>query len=115
MDGVSVGSVVFVRFPFSDLSGAKKRPALVLARLAKDDFILCQITSRSYADPDAVEVRHEDFCEGRLIHLSFIRPGKIFTANQSIVESRVARVRQEIHQRTVQKIEALLRVECLKY
>lgn len=108
MDGVSVGSVVFVRFPFSDLSGVKKRPALVLARLAKNDLILCQITSRSYADLDAVELRQESFCEGRLISLSFIRPGKIFTANLSIVESCVARIRQEVHQATVCKIETLL-------
>lgn len=37
------GDVVVVPFPFSDLSAAKHRP--VLASLAGDDVILCQITS----------------------------------------------------------------------
>ena len=39
------GDVVVVPFPFSDLSTSKRRPALVLADLAGDDLILCQITS----------------------------------------------------------------------
>jgi mRNA interferase MazF len=40
------GDIVVIPFPFSDLSGSKKRPALVLANLQGDDIILCQITSR---------------------------------------------------------------------
>jgi mRNA interferase MazF len=41
------GDVVVVPFPFSDLSEAKRRPALVIADLAGDDFVLCQITSQT--------------------------------------------------------------------
>jgi mRNA interferase MazF len=41
----SVGSVVLVRFPFSDLSATKLRPAVVLAGVDRDDWILSQVTS----------------------------------------------------------------------
>lgn len=41
------GDVVVVPFPFSDLSAAKRRPALVVAALSGNDVILCQITSRT--------------------------------------------------------------------
>ena len=34
------GDVVVVPFPFSDLSQAKRRPALVVAQLTGDDLIL---------------------------------------------------------------------------
>jgi mRNA interferase MazF len=40
-------SIVVVAFPFSDLSGNKLRPAVVLADAGRDDWILCQITSKS--------------------------------------------------------------------
>jgi mRNA interferase MazF len=41
----SVGAVVLVPFPFSDLSQSKRRPAVVLADVGRNDWILCQITS----------------------------------------------------------------------
>ena len=39
------GDVVVVPFPFSDLTQAKRRPALVISALEGDDLILCQITT----------------------------------------------------------------------
>ncbi len=44
------GDVVVVPFPFSDLTNAKRRPALVLAELTKNDLILCLITSQTAND-----------------------------------------------------------------
>ena len=37
------GDGVVIPFPFSDLTGAKKRPALVIADAGGDDLIMCQI------------------------------------------------------------------------
>lgn len=70
MESVSVGDVLFVRFPFSDLSRYRLRPALVLAHTGQDDTILCQITSRPYADKDAIELREDSFEEDHLIKVS---------------------------------------------
>ena len=39
------GDVVVIPFPFSDLTGKKRRPAFVVSVLPGDDIILCQITS----------------------------------------------------------------------
>ena len=41
----SAGDIVVLPFPFPDLSDSKIRPAVVLARSNKSDWILCQITS----------------------------------------------------------------------
>jgi mRNA interferase MazF len=41
------GDVVVIPFPFSDLSQAKRRPALVIAAFEGNDAILCQITSKT--------------------------------------------------------------------
>lgn len=38
----AAGAVVLIRFPFSDLSQMKLRPAVVLADVSRGDWILCQ-------------------------------------------------------------------------
>ena len=81
----SVGCVVLVRFPFSDLSASKLRPAVVLAGVDRDDWILCQITSNPYADTRAVEIVESDFISGNLMRASYARPGKLFSANASLM------------------------------
>lgn len=71
----SAGAVVVVRFPFSDLTNSKLRPAVVLADAGKNDWVLCQITSKAYADPSAVEIEDADFAGGSLNQTSYARPG----------------------------------------
>ena len=46
MGSISIGSVVFLSFPFSDLSISQLRPAVVLASAGKNDWVLCQVTSK---------------------------------------------------------------------
>jgi mRNA interferase MazF len=48
------GSIVLTRFPFTDLSGAKRRPALVVSRdnERRRDLIVCFITSTPRTGPD---------------------------------------------------------------
>ena len=79
----TAGSVVLVPFPFSDLSQSKRRPAVVLASAERGDWILCQVTSKSYGDARAVELTDADFKQGSLRLVSFARPAKLFTAHES--------------------------------
>jgi len=79
------GDVVVIPFPFSDLSGSKRRPALVVANLDGDDMILCQITSIARGDSHAISLGTGDFESGTLPAQSFVRPSKIFTADQRLV------------------------------
>lgn len=60
MAGFVKGDVVVVPFPFSDLTQAKRRPALVLAALTGDDLILCQITSQRVGDQYAIPIDDSD-------------------------------------------------------
>ncbi len=105
----AVGSIVLVPFPFSDLSEAKLRPALVLADSGRDDWILCQITSNPYADPRAVELTDADFDTGSLRVTSYARPGKLFTASSSLMVSEAGNLSQATLQSIVQAIIDLLR------
>ena len=72
-------------FPFSDLSQSKLCPAVVLADAARGDWILCQITSKSYYDPQAIELADDSFAKGSLHVVSYARPGKLFTASRRLI------------------------------
>ena len=63
------GDIVVIPFPFSDLSGNKRRPALVIAALPGEDGILCQITSRHKTDPLALSLEAADFASGGLLKI----------------------------------------------
>ncbi|MDL1971529.1 MAG: type II toxin-antitoxin system PemK/MazF family toxin [Candidatus Desulfofervidaceae bacterium] len=89
------GDVVVIPFPFSDLTGAKRRPALVIANLKGNDLILCQITSKNVKDEYAIEITEKDFEEGSLTQVSNIRPNKIFTADKSIILYKVGKLKRE--------------------
>ena len=102
------GDVVVVLFPFSELSHAKKRPAFVLANLSGEDVILCQITSQATKDEYAVSLSADDFAEGNLNRDSNIRPIRIFTADQRIIEYRVGKASSEKTTVVVSKIIEIL-------
>jgi mRNA interferase MazF len=81
------GDVVVIPFPFSDLSGSKRRPAFVITDMPGPDIILCQITSKANSDPYAVPFSSADFISGALPLTSYVRPGKLFTADKNIILS----------------------------
>ncbi len=89
MGTFAAGQVVIVHFPFSDLTSSKLRPAVVLADAGRGDWILCQITSKSYSDTGAITVESTDFKHGALRMTSYVRPGKIFTAHTSLVAGQI--------------------------
>jgi mRNA interferase MazF len=105
----SVGTVVLVQFPFSDLSDVKLRPAVVVADAGRGDWILCQITSKPYSDPAAVEITDSDFDSGSLQVASYVRPGKVFCANQRIMTSSPGTLNPDAAARVIEALIGLLR------
>jgi mRNA interferase MazF len=105
----ATGAVVLVPFPFSDLSRPKLRPAAVLADAGRGDCILCQITSKPFADPRAIPLDDADFQVGSLRIKSYARPGKLFTANHQLIVSQVGQLTAGSFARVVDAVVALLR------
>ncbi|MBI4823463.1 MAG: type II toxin-antitoxin system PemK/MazF family toxin [Nitrospirae bacterium] len=95
MAGFIKGDVVVVPFPFSDLTQAKRRPALVITALEGDDLILCQITSQSVKDNYAISLDDKDFETGSLKQSSNVRPNRLFTADNHIVLYKVGNLTAE--------------------
>ncbi|GHT23350.1 hypothetical protein AGMMS4957_14790 [Bacteroidia bacterium] len=107
----SVGDIILVPFPFSDLTGFKKRPGLVLARTSSEDLIICQITSKALRDESAITLSDDDFATGELPHQSNVRPNKIFTADNKIVLATIAKVTDDFVAKTISETVRILRAQ----
>jgi mRNA interferase MazF len=83
---LAVGTVVLINFPFADLKGYKKRPAVVVAHGSLDTVILCQITSQQLPDVPGIELTKDDFKSGNLPVTSYVRPDKLFTVDINTAE-----------------------------
>ncbi len=106
---VKRGSVVLVRFPFSDLSDSKLRPSVVLAGVGRGDYILVQVTSNPYGDELAIELTDDSFAHGGLDRTSYARPGKIFTANDALIARPVGELSEASIKEVVSAVVRLLR------
>lgn len=96
--------VILLPFPFSDLSASKLRPALLLANAGKGDWVLCQITSKPYADARAITLTEADFAQGGLRLTSYTRAGKLFTAHESLFQRVAGTLQAAAHQHVVEQV-----------
>lgn len=86
---VARGTIVLVRFPFTDLTGSKRRPALVVSARGfhDEDLVVCAISSQLPARPRAWDVTLEvsDVVEVSLPKPSVVLVGKLFTIHAGLI------------------------------
>ncbi len=104
----AAAEVVSIEFPFSDLTSSKVRPVVFLADVSRGDWLACQITSNPYIDEMAIPIHTSDFSTGGLRHPSYIRPGKLFTANESLVTASVGSLTPAALTRVRQAVIAII-------
>ena len=96
---VQRSAVVIAEFPYSNLSQTDIRPTVVLADAGMGDWVLGQLTRNPFGDSSAIELTNDSLAEGFLRSVSYFRPAKLFTANESLVIERVARLKSEVFNR----------------
>jgi mRNA interferase MazF len=93
---VKTGEVALVRFPFTDLTTAKKRPALVLAHTARSSryrlATVAMITSQIEALKLQGDVLLTDWQAAGLLHPSLLRLAKIATIDVELIDKVVGKL-----------------------
>lgn len=115
MGSFTSGEIVLVLFPFSDLSSAKLRPAVVIAEINSQDWLLCQITSNHYSDPGAIMIDTSGLIKGSLQRISYVRPYKLFTANNKIIKSSIGQLEKGTFEKIIKALNELLTESLLSY
>jgi hypothetical protein len=85
---------------------------VAIASVGRGDWILCQVTSNPYADPEAIQITDDDFETGTLQRLSYARPTKLFTANSSLIEREVGRFNAVAFNNIVNAVVNILQKAC---
>jgi mRNA interferase MazF len=80
----------------------------VLADVGGGDWILCQITSKPYGDTRAIMLEDASFAVGVLRVVSYARPGKLFTANSTLMVTQVGTLKAASLQQIIEAVVALL-------
>lgn len=107
------GDIVTIRFPFSDLSEMKKRPALIIFNDTVNDtgdYLMVQVTSKIRSDSLSFPINKTDFVNGKHLPLqSCIRLHKIFLLNESLIISGFTAVNTSFLDLVVEKITNLIK------
>lgn len=92
------GDIVLVPFPFTDLSSAKQRPALVVSadgwNTAQSDVVLVALTSQVTGPraPGDLVLSAAELQSGGLPKPSLVRTTKIFTMHQGLLRRTLGRL-----------------------
>lgn len=87
--------IVLIKFPFTDLSNYKLRPALVISNKdfnKHENLMLIWIYWNKWIDSYSMEIEQDDLKNWRLKKKSYFRFHNIFSLHKSLVEKEVARL-----------------------
>jgi len=104
------GDVILVPFPFSDLRGVKKRPALIISNKKVnngEDRICCLITSNP--KNKGLLIHQEYFKKGKLPFASWVKPQRIFSVDENIILRKICEVNKVFHQEVFSEIVSFLK------
>lgn len=108
------GEVVVIKYPFSDLSQTKLRPALLLGKLPgeHDDWLVCMISSRVRQQIDGfdevIEEDDADFGSSGLKTANVIRIGRLLVVEGKLLPGALGTVSTERLQRVRSRLAAWL-------
>lgn len=107
------GKIVLVPFPFTDLTAAKLRPALVIYEGEKD-VVMAFISSKIPSELSEVDIlikeTHTSFRKAGLKVDSVIRLDKIATVLKDLIVGELGEVDEKLRQEVNQKLKRIMEV-----
>jgi mRNA-degrading endonuclease toxin of MazEF toxin-antitoxin module len=90
MTTFSFGDIVLLDFPFSDTSGIKRRPAMVICDTRDGDIVVCRVTSASFGS--LYELPVSEWQDAGLLFASYIKLHKMATLERLLVNRKLGQL-----------------------
>ena len=97
MEKLYFGDIFLLKFPFTDGSSFKRRPAVIIQDSRDGDIIVCRITSQIYQTNYDILIK--EWRESGLKLPSIIRIHKIATLDKNLVELKIGEINIELKER----------------
>ncbi|MBI4141384.1 type II toxin-antitoxin system PemK/MazF family toxin [Candidatus Woesearchaeota archaeon] len=105
--------IVLVPFPFSDQTGQKVRPALVLSNdvfnQTSDDVILCGLTTTIKQSKYTIIITPDDIEEGVLYEKSAIKVESILKIDKTLIIKSFARLNKETFSHVISTLSEIFK------
>jgi mRNA interferase MazF len=114
---VKRGTIVLTKFPFTDLSSSKRRPAVTISRFnhEREDVIVAFISSVIPEEPGdtdfVLNISHQDFLRTGLKKKSVFKMDKLATLNKSIFSGELGVVSENIMSELESRLKAALELK----
>ena len=94
MDKIEFGTVVLLKFPFTDGVNYRRRPALVLSDTEDGDILVCRVTSKIYRSRYDIYLDHWSDFGLRLP--SVVRVHKMATLEKEMIETILGQIDESV-------------------
>lgn len=110
MTSYNKGDVILIPFPFSDLSGTKKRPVVVLAAVPHRKELVCMmLTSTDKVDAKVDYPIKNTEKAGLLFNPTFARTSKLFTTTELLVNRKLGQLDSRDLKEIINKVFNLIK------
>jgi mRNA interferase MazF len=89
--------ILLVPFPFSDQSGRKVRPVIVISNnefnLHSEDIIVMGVTSNLSKDKYSLSLNNKDLDEGKLVTNCFIKVENVLKLDKELIIKKIGKIK----------------------
>jgi len=107
-------NLVLLPFPFSDQSGKKVRPVIILSNSSynknSQDVIVVAVTSKTTV-PNSILITNNDLVEGFLKINSCAKFDSVLKIHQSLIIKNIGRISVEKYKMITKKLNSLIELE----
>lgn len=105
--------LVFIKFPFTDLSDYKLRPALVISNQwynKKDNVLLVWVFGNEGIKDFSVPITSDDLQSWKMLKPSFFRLQNVFSLDKKLIEKKIWKVKQLKLKQITEKLTTYIKV-----
>ena|SRR3989344_3088869 len=105
--------LILVPFPFSDQSGRKVRPVIIISNDNfndnSEDILVVGVTSNISRDNFSIELKNDDLEEGKLITKCRVKIDNILKLDKELIMKKIGRINKRIFNEIIDNIIKIIK------